>query len=64
MVILNCFLKSRGDFKFKYDVTNTKWIDVDFINSSITMTFDRSQHVYILNVAKVEALNEFVSNNS
>jgi hypothetical protein len=38
-------------------------IDMDYIGSSITMTFDIFQKVYDLNTIDVEALNEFVSNN-
>jgi hypothetical protein len=38
-------------------------IDIDYIGTSITMTFDIFQNVYNLNIIDVEALNEFVSNN-
>jgi hypothetical protein len=36
---------------------------IDYIDSSITMTFDIFQNVYNLNTIDVEGLNEFVSNN-
>jgi hypothetical protein len=29
MVLLNWFNKSFFIFKFKYDVTNTNWVDID-----------------------------------
>jgi hypothetical protein len=38
-------------------------IDIYYIGSSITMTFDIFQNVYNLNTIDVEVINEFVSNN-
>lgn len=40
MVILNYFSKSRVHFKFKYDVIDNKWIDINSIINSVTMNFD------------------------
>lgn len=61
MVLLNYFSKFRGHLKFKYDVTDSKWIDIDSIISSVTLTFDRTQNVYTLNDVDAQALNDFVS---
>jgi hypothetical protein len=62
MVVLNYFSKSRGHFKFKYDVIDNKWIDIISIIHSVAMNFDWFQNVYTVIGVNVEALNEFVSN--
>jgi hypothetical protein len=43
MVLLNWFSKSHGNFKFKYDVIDTNWVDVDFIISTITMNYEKEK---------------------
>jgi hypothetical protein len=41
MVLMNCFSKYRGHMKFKYDVIDNKWTYIDYIITSITMTFNK-----------------------
>jgi hypothetical protein len=41
MALLNWFSKSRGNFKFKYDVTNTNWVDINSIISIVTMNCEK-----------------------
>jgi hypothetical protein len=43
MVLLNWFNKSCGNFKFKYDVIDTNWVDVDSIISPITMNYEKEK---------------------
>ncbi len=64
MVLMNYFSKSRGHLKFKYVVTDNKWIDINFIIIFITMTYDKTQNVYILSNVNVKVLDGFVSNNN
>src|SRR5665213_2576292 len=39
MVLLYWFSKARGSLKYKYDASNFKWIDVDSIISTVTITY-------------------------
>lgn len=64
MVLLNWFSKTNGQLKFKYDSTDSKWIDIKSIITSVTMSFDRAQNVYTLDRSDFEALNEFVSSKT
>jgi hypothetical protein len=41
MTLMNYFLKFRGHLKFKYNVTDNKWIDINFIIILVTMTYNR-----------------------
>ena len=40
MVYLNYFRQVSGHFKFKYDHSNSIWVDVDYIICTVTMSFD------------------------
>jgi hypothetical protein len=60
---MNYFSKFRKHLKFKYDVTDSKWIDINSIIILVTMTYDKVKNVYTLNV-NVEILDGFVSNNN
>jgi hypothetical protein len=42
MVLMNYFSKSKGHLKFKYDVTDNKWIDINLIIILVTMTYDKT----------------------
>jgi hypothetical protein len=41
MVLMNCFSMYRGHTKFKYDVIDNKWIDIDSIITLVTMTYNK-----------------------
>lgn len=45
MVLLNWFNKSCGDFKFKYDVNDTNWVDIDSIISTVTMNYEKEKDI-------------------
>ncbi len=62
MVLLNWFSKSRGMLKFKYDVIDTNWVDVDFIMSIINMNYEKEKYIYWLNCFDAITLDEFVIN--
>jgi hypothetical protein len=61
MALMNYFFKFKGHLKFKYDVTNNKWIDIKFIIILVTMTYNKAWNVYTFASADVDALYEFVS---
>ena len=56
MVLLYWFSKARGSLKYKYDALNSKWIDVDSIISTVTMTYQPSSKLYALDSNDVECL--------
>lgn len=63
-MLLNRFSKSHGNFKFKYDVINTNWMDINFIIHSITMNYEKEKYMYWLNCVDASSLNEFMTNKS
>jgi hypothetical protein len=46
MVLLNRFRKSPGNFKFKYDIIDTNWVDVDSIICVINMNYEKEKDIY------------------
>jgi hypothetical protein len=46
MVLLSWFNKSRDNFKFKYDVIDTNWVDIDSNIFTITMNYEKEK-IYI-----------------
>jgi len=43
MVLLNWFSKSHGNLKFKYDVIDINWVDVDSIMFIFTMNYEKEK---------------------
>jgi hypothetical protein len=62
MVLLNWFSKSHGNLKFKYDVIDTNWMDVDSIISIVTMNYENEKNICWLDYIDVTSLDEFVIN--
>jgi hypothetical protein len=62
-VLLNWFSKHNGRNKYKYNVTNSQWIDLDSIISTVTLTFKENANVYTLDANDRANLDEFVSTN-
>lgn len=63
MVYLNYFRKVPGFLKFKYDLTDSIWIDVDTIISTVTMTYDKERELFELDPVDSNSLNEFLKKN-
>jgi len=60
MVYLNYFRKVLGFFKFKYDHTNSIWVDVDTIICTMSMLYDLEKILFVLDLVDGNSLNEFV----
>jgi hypothetical protein len=45
-VLLNWFNNFCGNFKFKYDVIDTNWVDINSIISIVTMNYEK-ENIYI-----------------
>jgi hypothetical protein len=61
-VRLNWFSKSSGNLKFKYDHSDCKWVDVDSIISTVTLTFLSGPKLYSMDSEDFASLEEFVQN--
>jgi hypothetical protein len=61
-VLLNWFSCARTNNKFKYDVSDSQWIDVDAVISTVTLTYNRAQNLYILDENDANTLNSFLVN--
>jgi hypothetical protein len=61
MVLLNWFSRQQGCLKFKYDVCDSKWVDVDSIIMTISLTYNVLTRLYILVLEEATQLNEFVT---
>ncbi len=62
MVLLNWFNNFCGNFKYKYDVIDTNWVDIDSIISIVTMNYEKEKDIYWLDCFIAMSLDEFVTN--
>ena len=51
---------ANGNLKFKYDHFDYKWVDVDSIIFTLTLTFLSGPKLYSLNQDDYESLEEFI----
>ena len=63
-ILLNWFKRAPGRNKFKYDVTDTQWIDLDSVISTVALSYNGRTNVYTLEENDKVVLEEFVSQNS
>jgi hypothetical protein len=61
-VFLNWFNKSNGNLKFKYDVIDIDWMDVNSIISTIIMNYEKEKDIYRLDCIDANSLDKFVTN--
>jgi hypothetical protein len=61
MVFLNHFSKANGNLKFKYDVTDAKWVNVETIITRVALTYNAGTKLYALAPADAVPLNDFVA---
>jgi hypothetical protein len=61
MVLLNWFSKSTRNCKFKYDVSDSQWIDIDMIISTVSLSFQSINSIYVLDSNDANQLNDFVA---
>ena len=45
-VLLQYFSKTAGLNKYKYDQNDTKWIDIEYIITTVTLSFNPTNSVY------------------
>ena len=61
--MLAWFKKIPSQLKFKY-LSDWKWIDLDSIISTVTMSSNSNTSVYFLDPIDVVSLNKFLAKNS
>lgn len=62
-VMLHYFTRAPGQYKFRYDLTDSKRIGLDSIITNVTLSFNPDSQIYTLDLGDAENLNEYVSNN-
>ena len=62
-VMLHYFTRAPGQHKFRYDLTDSKWIGLDSIITNVTLSFNPDTQIYTLDAGDAQNLNEYVSNN-
>ncbi len=60
-VMLQYYRKHHGRDKFKYDHTDSQWIDIDCVISTVTMSYNSTNEVYTLDMKDSEVLSKFVT---
>ena len=60
-VMLNWFKSAPGRNKYKYDVTDTQWIDIESVICIIALSFKSNSNIYTLEENDRQVLDEFVS---
>ena len=63
-VILHYYTRASGQYKFKYDLTDSKWISLEAVITNVTLSYNSETRVYTLDRGDAENLNEYVSNNN
>ena len=61
MDMLAWFKKIPVQLKFKYDLSDWKWTDLDSLISTVTMSFNSNTNLYSLDPVDVASLYEFVA---
>ena len=61
-LMLNWFKFAPRRNKFKYDVTDTQWIDIDSVICIVALTYNPTNNLYTLQEKDREVLHSFVSN--
>lgn len=64
MVYLSYFRKVPGFYKFKYDHSDSIWVDIDSIICTVTMSFNAENDVFELDPTDAESLNEFIEKSN
>ena len=63
-VMLQYYRKYVGRDKFKYDHTDSKWIDIDCVICNVTLAYNPQNEVYSLDRDDAEHLRQFLADHS
>ena len=62
--MLQYYKEHHDHNKFTYDHTDSTWIDVDYVISTVTMSYHSTNEVYILDTNDSKELSKFVTERS
>jgi hypothetical protein len=60
MVLLIWYGKPCSSCKFKYDATDTNWIDVNAIVSTVSFSYEKERDLYWLDSDDAKNMDNFV----
>jgi len=60
-VMLHYYTRAAGQYKFRYDLTDSKWIGLESIITNVTLTYNPENHVYSLEQLDAANLEDYVS---
>ena len=63
-VILHYYTRAQGQYKFKYNLTDSQWIGLESVITNVILTYNSANQVYSMDRSDAENLNEYVSNNA
>jgi hypothetical protein len=63
-VMLQYYRKYVGRDKFKYDHTDSKWIDIDCVICNVTLAYNPQNEVYSLDRNDAEHLRQLLADHS
>lgn len=63
-VQMNWFSKAHGRHKVKYDHSDPKWVDIDNVITTITLSYIKKTKLYTSNPENAAVLDDFVSKNA
>jgi hypothetical protein len=63
-VILHYFNRAPGQYKFKYDLTDSKWISLESVITNVTLSYNSETGLYDLDRADADNLNEYVTKST
>ena len=62
-VILHYYTRVPGQYKIRYDLTDSKWIGLESFITNVILMYNPDCSVYSLDHGDVENLNDYVSNS-
>lgn len=63
-IYLNYYSRGPGRLKFKYDISDSNWVDVESIISSVALTYNSTTKLYSLDSEDASSFDTFVSNKN
>ena len=60
-IILHYYARAPGQYKFKYNITDSNWIGLESVITNVTLSYNMDSQVYTLDGGDAENLNEYLS---
>ena len=63
-IYLNYYSRGPGRLKFRYDLSDSNWVDVESIISSVALMYNSATKMYNLDSKDTSSFDSFVSNKN